>query len=196
MIALAEKGADITRRNGNMKNYGKAGKGMRVAAAVMMGAALMAGSTVSYAADVTIDEEKFVRSSFSMGDDSSKNLEEEIIPNVDEKWNLIDMSGSAGVGNTRAPGDMYTWTLRPLDTYELGKIYRKKGSTITVSCALSGESGKYIVAGIIEPDCTARAAKDKNAITYTFDINETGNYYVFARNINSSDITVDLWYYL
>lgn len=163
-------------------------------AALLMALTVVSSSNASFAAEVNTDN--FVRTSFDLNGKASE-LEEEIITDVYDKWDITDMTDSGKVNSmTRAAGDLYQWTLRPLDTYEIIDVYRKKGSTITVSCGLNGDSGKYIVAGIIEPDCTARAVKAKDAVAHTFAINESGYYSVFARNINSTNIKVDLIYYL
>lgn len=178
-----------------MRNDKRMGKGRIAVVAAAMAVALMGGSAVSHAMPLS-DSDKFVRSSFSAGvGEASQDLEEEIVTDVDKKWNLIPVEEGTGI-STREAGHLYKWTLRPLDTYEVLDIYREKGSTITVSCGLLGESGKYVVAGIIEPDCTARGVKDKDAVVHTFDIYETGYYSVFARNVNDSDIKVDFIYYL
>lgn len=163
-------------------------------AAAVMAIAVASSANTSLAAEVNTDN--FVRTSFDVNGTSSA-AEEEIIENVDEKWNIIDMTDSGRVDNmTRTADYLYEWTLKPSYTYEVGSIYRKKGSTITIGCCLDGYSDKYVVAGIIEPDSTARAVKDKDAVAHTFDINTTGYYRVFARNINSTTIKVGFIYSL
>lgn len=163
-------------------------------AAAVMAIAVASSANTSLAAEVNTDN--FVRTSFDVNGTSSA-AEEEIIENVDEKWDIIDMTDSGNMDNmSRIAGYNYEWTLRSLETYEIGNIYRKKGSTITVGCNLDGYSDKYVVAGIIEPDGTARAVKDKDAVAHSFDINTTGYYRVFGRNINSTTIKVGFIYYL
>ena len=163
-------------------------------AALLMALTVASSSNASLAAEVNTDN--FVRTSFDLNGESSE-LEEEIITDVYDKWNITDMTDSGRVNDkTREAGYTYEWTLGSLETYEVERIYRKAGSTITVDCVLSGMKDKYVVAGIIEPDYTARAVKDKNAVAHTFDVDETGYYCVFARNINSSSISVKFRYFL
>lgn len=163
-------------------------------AALLMALTVASSSNASFAAEV--NTENFVRTSFDLNGEASE-LEEEIITDVYDKWDITDMTDSGRVNsNAREAGYLYEWTLQSLDTYEVERIYRKAGSTLSVSCNLIGSSDKYVVAGIIEPDYTARAVKAKNAVGHTFNIDETGYYCVFARNINSSSIKVSFIYYL
>lgn len=167
-------------------------KGIKIAIAGIMAATIVAGN--ASAAEVgTVDEGKFVRSSFSLGEENGP--EEEIITDVDKKWNIIDMTNSFG-DNTREAGYEYKWTIKSNDVYTVDNIYRRKGTKIKVNCCIREGSGEdYVVAGIIEPDNTARAIKDEFCVDGEFEVEEDGYYSVFARNINDHSIKVSFIYY-
>lgn len=167
-------------------------KGIKIAIAGIMAATIVAGN--ASAAEVgTVDEGKFVRSSFSLGEENG--LEEEIITDVDKKWNIIDMTNSFS-NNTREAGYEYLWTIKPNNVYKIDNIYRRKGTKIKVSCCISEGSAKdSVMAGIIEPDNTGRAVEDEFCVTHEFEIEEDGYYSVFVKNTNSHNIKVSFIYY-
>lgn len=175
-----------------MRHFNKVCKGMKVAIAGIMAAAIMVGSTVSSAAEAGEADNKFVRSSFSLGSEDSQ--EEEIVTNVYEKWSSIKVVGSDN--GARVAGKDYTWTMDPDDVYAVENVYRTKDSKISIACGIEkGKKDDYVVVGIIEPDGTARIAKDILSVGHEFTIRKTGNHTVFAQNINSSSITVKFIYY-
>lgn len=168
-------------------------KAIKIAVAGIMAATIVA-SNASAAEVGVVDESKFVKSSFSLGEENG--LEEEIITDVDKKWNIIDMTNSSG-NNTRESGSPYKWDIESNDIYTVDYIYRTTGSKIKVNCSIrEGSSKDYVVAGIIQPDNTARAVKDQAAVDHEFEIKSSGYYSVFAKNINDHKIKVNFIYYL
>jgi hypothetical protein len=183
-----------------MRSIQRAGKLAKTAVVAAMVSAL-AVSPLSYAAETKeVQEDKFVRTSFSLGDEAADDTEdgETVISDVrEEGWSFVDMTDTGSSNSKlREAGYLYEWTIDPGIVYEVKKIYRKSGQKIQVNGAIISEAGRYSTIGIIEPDYVGRAVTNKNAAGYTFKLTKTGNYSVFFMNENSVTVTVDFIYYL
>lgn len=197
LTALAEKSSTIVERLRYVINYKKTEKRKRIMASIVMAAVLVIGSVVSYAAGATImgHYDQFVKNRFSMGIEHLSGQDEEIIPDVDKRWNFTRIVDH-GSGSKEKMGYEYRWKLGSLDAYEIKQIYCEAGNVVKIHCLLEDGSDKYAMAGIIGSDRTARIVKKQNAVLHSFDIDESGYYSVFAGNINDSDIEVNVKYYL
>ncbi len=176
-----------------MKKYQNVGKLCKAAAASAMLSVLALGSTVSYAAETTLvqDSDSAVGSLSEDGNDS----EEVEVTDPREKWNFVDMTGTE-IGKKREPGHEYLWTMPVHTVYEVKNIYRKSGQKLQVSGAITSGVNKLCNVGIIEPDHNGRYVEDYDTVTHTFDLDQTGYYSVFARNVNDVEIDISFSYYL
>lgn len=198
ITALAEKKSELTERMLYMNQYKKAGKGVRNAVVSIIVTALLAGSTVSFAAGtMTLNcYDRFVRSKFIVKEEKiiHKQKFEEITENVDKVWNLVDMTDS--LVSTEEGNSCNNWIINSMDTYLVQKVYFEKGSKIKINCFSIEDTDDKIVIGIIDSNNAARSVEDIQTVSYKFDIEESGYYSVFAQNVNASAMDVTFTYYV
>lgn len=194
MTALAEKGSDMVIRIQHIKEYKKSGRKRRIMAAAIMTAALTVAFFVSYHSVTNILNayDMFINNNFFMKWEN-RNFEEETIQTIEQ---IADYHDENWIEKKAEESRIYKWNLKAGNTYEIKEIDGKEGSRLKVYCYLFYENNKDIIAGIIEPEGTVRSVKNTKVVEHIFDIKADGEYSIFVKSADDSDIEAYFSYYL
>lgn len=196
ITALAEKSSDIIVRVRNVKDYKKTKNNMRFLVGFTIILALAGGTMLSYVVSVRIlkQYDEYVNGSFLDEFEKQENEKEIVIENFNEKYKIIDDKNIKLLEMKEEYQNK--WKLDGRKTYNVGEIYCREGDTVSVHCVFLEDSDKYIEVGIIDQEHNARYVQNKNFVIYSFNIEKSGYYSIFIKNMDSSDVKVGFTYYL